>query len=73
VTLFELADLAALARTPHRHVVVLSAPCGRCGRTRNDAIRPLLDAPDLRVWTKLIIDVTTAEDLLDEGGPRAAG
>ena len=73
VTLFELADLAALAKTPHRHVVVLSAPCGRCGRTRNDAIRPLLDAPDLRVWTKLIIDVTTAEDLLDEGGPRAAG
>jgi DNA-binding transcriptional regulator LsrR (DeoR family) len=64
VTLFELADLAAIAAAPHRHVVVLSAPCGRCGRTREDAVWPLLEAPDLQVWTKLIIDVKTAEQLL---------
>jgi DNA-binding transcriptional regulator LsrR (DeoR family) len=67
VTLFELADLTNIARTPHRHVVVMSAPCGRCGRTREDAVRPLLEAPELRVWTKLIIDVTTAERLLVDG------
>lgn len=72
VTLFELADLAALASAPHRHVVVLSAPCGRCGRTREDAVRPLLEAPALRVWTKLILDVTTAERLLVDGDRRAA-
>src|SRR5262245_26361540 len=66
-TLFELADLTAIARSPNRHVVVMSPPCGQCGRTRADALRPLLDAPDLRVWTKLVIDVKTAEHLLEDG------
>ena len=65
-TLFELADLTAIAHSPNRHVVVMSPPCGQCGRTRADAIRPLLEAPELKVWTKLIIDVKTAEDLLQD-------
>jgi DNA-binding transcriptional regulator LsrR (DeoR family) len=66
-TLFELADLTAIARSPNRHVVVMSPPCGQCGRTRADALRPLLDAPELKMWTKLVIDVKTAEHLLEDG------
>lgn len=64
VTLFELQDLVRLAHTRNKYVVVVSGPCGQCGRTRSDALRPLLTAPDLAVWTHLVLDMETAQELL---------
>jgi DNA-binding transcriptional regulator LsrR (DeoR family) len=64
VTLFELQGLVRLAHTPNKHVVVVSGPCGQCGRPRSDALRPLLTVPDLAVWSHLVMDMETAQELL---------
>jgi Putative sugar-binding domain len=64
VTLFELVELARLASMPHKHVVVVAGPCGQCGRSRSDALRPLLTVPDLAVWSHLVMDMDTAQELL---------
>jgi DNA-binding transcriptional regulator LsrR (DeoR family) len=69
VTLFELSELVAMARTPGKYVVLVAPPCGKCGELKTEAVRPLLKAPDLRVWTYLVTDVSTAEELLR--APRA--
>jgi DNA-binding transcriptional regulator LsrR (DeoR family) len=64
VTLFELPELVGLARTPHKYVVVVAGPCGQCGRARSDALRPLLTVPDLALWSHLVMDMETAQELL---------
>jgi DNA-binding transcriptional regulator LsrR (DeoR family) len=64
VTLFELSDLVRLAATAHKDVVLVAGPCGVCGATKASALAPLLAAPALRVWTRLVMDVATAEELL---------
>lgn len=62
VTLFEIPDLVEMVNRGRR-VVLLSGPCGKCGRSRSDALRPLLEVPTLRVWSHLVCDLTTAERL----------
>jgi DNA-binding transcriptional regulator LsrR (DeoR family) len=69
VTLFELQDLLRLARTRNKYVVVVSGPCGECGRPRSDALRPLLTVPDLAVWSHLVMDMETAQELLPASLP----
>jgi DNA-binding transcriptional regulator LsrR (DeoR family) len=64
VTLFDLPDLVTLAQTPHKSVIVAAGPCGQCGRTRTDALYPLLTEPSLKVWTHLVVDFTTAQELV---------
>lgn len=64
VTLFEIAELVALAQTPGKSIVLLSAPCIRCGRTRTSALRAILRTPELAAWTHLVTDARTARDLL---------
>lgn len=66
VTLFELQDLVRLAHTRNKYVLVVSGPCGQCGRPRSDALRPLLTAPDLAVWSHLVLDRETAQALLPD-------
>jgi DNA-binding transcriptional regulator LsrR (DeoR family) len=66
VALFELSDLAAHARRPDKHVVLVAGPCPACGKTRADALRPLLEQSKLRVWTHLVTDVDSARALLPE-------
>lgn len=68
-TLFELEDLrkmASLADDPQRpRAVVLSVqPCGKCGKLRTGALLPLLMVPELRVWSELVVDSSTARELL---------
>lgn len=59
VTLFELEELAAhVARG--KYVVLLCSPCGRCFRSKAAAVMPLLEEPQLRVWSHLVIDYGTA-------------
>ncbi len=64
VSLFELQDLVALAARPNKHVVLVVAPCGVCEKSKGDALRPLLEKRDLKLWNHLYIDLTTAQSLL---------
>ena len=45
-------------------MVVVAGPCGACGQSKHEAIRPLLEVPSLKVWTDLMLDVGTAQKLL---------
>jgi DNA-binding transcriptional regulator LsrR (DeoR family) len=65
VTLFDLRDLARLARTEDRYVVLVSPPCGICHRSRADALVPLLRSPELKVWSHLVTDIPTARAVLE--------
>ena len=64
MTLFELDELAEWAARTDKHIVLMAAPCGQCGRTKSDALRPLLEEPALRVYNHLVTDVRTARELL---------
>jgi DNA-binding transcriptional regulator LsrR (DeoR family) len=70
VTLLELEDLAHMAsdECPDKHVVVVAGPCSVCGHPRSDAVLPLLDEPNLKVWTHLVMDQTTAGHVLPPEG-----
>lgn len=64
VTLFDLDGLVKMARARDKHVVLLAGPCVRCGVSKSEALRPLLQVPELRVCNHLITDFATAEGLL---------
>lgn len=66
VTLFELDDLVKLADQKGKHVILIARQCGLCGRNRAAALRPLLSNPKLRVFSRLVVDASTAVDLLNE-------
>jgi DNA-binding transcriptional regulator LsrR (DeoR family) len=66
VSLFDLEALTELAAEENKHVIVVAGPCGRCGKTKETALRPLLDSPRLKVWTDIVMDLTTARELLKE-------
>ncbi len=70
VTLYELPDFVSIARTKNKHVVLIARQCSRCGRSRAPALRPLLEVPELRVWSEIVMDAATACELL---GAQAAG
>ena len=65
VTLLELEELVAMARRRDKHVVVVAGPCGRCGATRTAAVKPLFLEPKLRLWSHFVMDMTTADELLE--------
>jgi DNA-binding transcriptional regulator LsrR (DeoR family) len=76
VTLFELRDLVEMAGRPEdKHVVLVAGPCSvpGCGRTRTEAILPLLVEPSLKLWTSIVTDVTTAHELLELPPPVRSG
>jgi DNA-binding transcriptional regulator LsrR (DeoR family) len=64
VTLFELEELVALAKKKEKHVILVAGPCGECGASKTDALKPLLACPDLQLWTHLVTDAQTAKGLL---------
>lgn len=66
VTLFELSDLVKRAKSEDTPVVLVSGPCAgaNCNRLRDDALKPLLEEPELKVWSHLVLDLDTAEALL---------
>ncbi len=68
VTLFEIADLVRLANTPNKYVVLIAGPCSECGMLKTEALLPLMENPELRLWTHLITDLTTAHALLRGSG-----
>ena len=64
VTVFELEDLVKLAEKGSKEVILMARQCGICGRTRAEALRPLLANPTLKVFSTLILDAATARELL---------
>src|SRR5262249_17534287 len=66
VTLFEIEERCARIREG-KQLVLVSAPCPhpKCGMTRTNALVPLLENPALKVWSHLVIDVQTAEELIE--------
>jgi DNA-binding transcriptional regulator LsrR (DeoR family) len=65
VTLFELEEFVEMAKTKNRHVVLIARQCFRCGRNHAKAIYPLLRNPALKVWSEIIMDLPTADELLN--------
>lgn len=64
VTLFELEDLARVAGQKNKHVILIARQCGICGRTRAEALQPLLSNANLKVFSTLVLDAATARELL---------
>jgi DNA-binding transcriptional regulator LsrR (DeoR family) len=64
MVVLELADLGRLAQTKDRHVVLLAGPCGKCKKPRTSALKPLLEQQSLEVWSHMVVDMTTANELL---------
>lgn len=72
----DFKKLISMAREKDKMVIMAAAPCVTKGckdrtdpdhprpMTRHRALRPLLLHPNLRAFTKLVMDVTTAENLL---------
>lgn len=65
VTLFELEQLVEFSHQPGKHVICLAAPCGKCGRSRANALRPLLEVTSLRAFNHLYTDTSTGRILID--------
>jgi DNA-binding transcriptional regulator LsrR (DeoR family) len=65
VSVLTLRELVRMART--RRVLLLAGPSPG-GRSRADALLPLLTQPRLRLWTHLALDSGTAEQILNEIG-----
>jgi DNA-binding transcriptional regulator LsrR (DeoR family) len=66
VTLFTIQDLVSMARNTQKHSIILV--CGpshaKEGKLKTKALKPLLENPNLRVWTHLITDMGTAQELI---------
>jgi DNA-binding transcriptional regulator LsrR (DeoR family) len=65
VTLFELDDYVRMVLNKEKHVVLVAGPCGVCGRTKEDALAPLLKRSGLKIWSHLVTDAQTADRVLD--------
>ncbi len=72
LTVFELSDLVRLGAADNKEVILVAGPCGVCSTSKADALVPLLLEPTLRVWTRLIMDVATAEELVSPAARPAA-
>jgi DNA-binding transcriptional regulator LsrR (DeoR family) len=72
VTLFEIPELVAMAKQKRKHVLLVAAPCGRCGALKSEALRPLLKVPNLRIWTHVVMDIAHAERLAALDAPSEA-
>jgi len=65
VSVLDLADLRRRARSDDKAVVLVAGP-SESGRSKADALLPLLTRPRLRVWSHLVVDAPTAEQVLQE-------
>jgi DNA-binding transcriptional regulator LsrR (DeoR family) len=69
VTLFELEDFVQMSHTRNKHVILLARACGMCGKTKARSLRPLLANEKLRVWSQIVMDVKSANDLTGSPQP----
>jgi hypothetical protein len=64
VTVFELKDLVEQAKDRNKEVILMARQCFNCPRPRAGTLRALLNNPDLRVFSRLMLDQATAIELL---------
>jgi hypothetical protein len=66
VTLFELEELVRLAREKDRYVILIARQCAICEskRTRAKPLFPLLANRHMRVFSHLVMDSPTAQEVL---------
>jgi hypothetical protein len=66
VTLFELKDMVALAQRRDRHVLLIARQCGVCEprRTKARSLLPILKNPQMRIFSRIVMDSPTAFELL---------
>jgi DNA-binding transcriptional regulator LsrR (DeoR family) len=62
VTLFDWEDLQRFGEDANHYLVICAAPCRQCHTFKTRAIVPLLE--HIRVWTHLVTDRATAQQLL---------
>jgi hypothetical protein len=62
-TLYELQDFRERVSLG-MPVFLIARSCGKCGLTRARALRPLLTNKDLKVWSHIVMDYSTAKELL---------
>ncbi len=53
-----------------KYIVLVAGPCAQCGAAKTDALRPILRQESLRVFTHLVTDWRTAEELLATAPPQ---
>lgn len=63
VALFELKELREFVESG-KDVLLICGPCRGCGQSKSEALRPLLENRDLRIFNHLVTDIRTADDLL---------
>ncbi|MDR1958536.1 MAG: hypothetical protein LBQ54_05780 [Planctomycetaceae bacterium] len=66
VTLFELEELVEFAKKDGKYVVLVAGPCGECGASKKDALLPLLANDKLNLWTHLVTDARTAQEIMSQ-------
>jgi len=59
VSLLDLADLTEMV-AKGKQVLLLAAPCYKCGRLKTNAVAPLLRNKSLACWTEFVMDYETA-------------
>lgn len=64
VTLFEINEFVQMAEKKNKHVLLIARKCCERCPDRSAALRPLLESPKLKVWSKLVMDIATAKGLL---------
>ena len=64
VTLLEWSRLKRSVEQDGTQVVVVAPPCATCNRPKTDALRPLLARKSLTVWTHMVMDTQTAQELM---------
>ena len=64
VSLFSIPDLCDFSQKTTNSSILVVGPCSICHRSKARALRPLLERLELQVWTHLVTDARTAEELL---------
>jgi hypothetical protein len=64
VTVFELEDLVNLARDRTKELILMARQCRAWPRAHAGALRTLLRAPSLKLFSRLVLDRATAAELL---------
>lgn len=65
VTIFNIPQLVDMAKISNHMIILICGPGYSAEHKRKtQALRPLLENEDLRVWTHLVTDVETASELL---------
>jgi hypothetical protein len=72
VTLFDLPTLW-MRRSEGKYLVLLCAPCAYCGGSKAPGLEPIVNHPDLHIWTHLVTDKGTAQELVDRKLRGSAG